>query len=201
MTFIEVMNSLFMNMLLFLTLNIEKLKRKMSLPPEILAFKLLRKANITKDEKLLVLTGMNYENRKTLYDQAKKSLKKSKGDNESSSSSINMKLEPTFLAENEKALMADGYRKAKGRGKKFGGGDRETWKRGRLGRGAAGLGEFQRTEYRSQPAQAGGYKYTESGSRVTQPRVRDRKNMNPTGPDCCTLTCKSCGSFITCMPR
>ena len=39
-------------------------KKKMTLPPEILAFKLLKKACITKEEKLLVLTGMNYENKK-----------------------------------------------------------------------------------------------------------------------------------------
>jgi hypothetical protein len=43
----------------------------MILPPEILAFKLLRKTNITKEEKQLVLTGMNYENRPTLYGEAK----------------------------------------------------------------------------------------------------------------------------------
>ena len=36
-------------------------KKSMSLPSEILAFKLLKKANITKEERLLVLTGMNYE--------------------------------------------------------------------------------------------------------------------------------------------
>ena len=47
-------------------------KKDMTLPPEILAFKLLRKACITKEEKLLVLTGMNYENKKTLYEEAKK---------------------------------------------------------------------------------------------------------------------------------
>jgi hypothetical protein len=41
-------------------------KKNMTLPPEILAFKLLRKANITKEEKQLVLTGMNNENRPTL---------------------------------------------------------------------------------------------------------------------------------------
>ena len=41
-------------------------KKNMILPPEILAFKLLRKTNITKEEKQLVLTGMNYENRPTL---------------------------------------------------------------------------------------------------------------------------------------
>ena len=36
---------------------IEKLK--MTLPSEILAFKLLRKANISKEEIMLVLTGLN----------------------------------------------------------------------------------------------------------------------------------------------
>ena len=41
-------------------------KKKMTLPPEILAFKLLMKANITKEEKLLVLTGMDLQ-RKTHY--------------------------------------------------------------------------------------------------------------------------------------
>jgi hypothetical protein len=43
-------------------------KKNMTLPPEILAFKLLRKANITKEEKQLVLTGMNNENRPTLLE-------------------------------------------------------------------------------------------------------------------------------------
>lgn len=57
---------------------IEK-KKKMTLPPEILAYKLLSKANITKEEKLLVLRGTNYNNNTTLYEEAKKSLKKFKG--------------------------------------------------------------------------------------------------------------------------
>ena len=73
-------------------------KKKMTLPPEILAFKLLRKANITKEEKLLVLTGMNYENKTTLYEEAKKSLKKFKGsDGESSTSGSSIKIEAAFL--------------------------------------------------------------------------------------------------------
>ena len=54
-------------------------KKKMILPVESLALKLLRKANITKEEKSLVLTGMNYDNKETLYEEAKKSLKKFKG--------------------------------------------------------------------------------------------------------------------------
>ena len=72
-------------------------KESMTLPSKILAFKLLHKANITKEEKILVLTGMNYDNKKTLYTEAKKSLKKFKGDTESSStSSATIKLEPFF---------------------------------------------------------------------------------------------------------
>ena len=48
----------------------------MTLPSEILAFKLLKKANITKEERLLVLPAMNYEQKSTLYEEAKSSLKK-----------------------------------------------------------------------------------------------------------------------------
>ena len=51
----------------------------MVLPSEILAFKLLKRANISKEEKMLVLTGINYANKITLYEAAKSSLKKFKG--------------------------------------------------------------------------------------------------------------------------
>ena len=42
----------------------------------MLAFKLLRKASITGDDKKLCLTGMDFSEKDKLYDQAKKSLKK-----------------------------------------------------------------------------------------------------------------------------
>ena len=88
---------------------IEKLDMK--LPPHILAFKLLRKANISKEINMLVLTDMNYENKEKLYVEAKASLKKFKrgitGGNISSGTSIT--LEPTFLAENGEALLAARY--------------------------------------------------------------------------------------------
>ena len=91
----------------------------MKLPSEILAFKLLRKAHISKEEKMLVLTGMNYKNKSTLYEEAKQSLKKFKGDISGGSASLgsSVKLEPTFLAENEEALLACGYVR-QGQGKK-----------------------------------------------------------------------------------
>ena len=59
--------------------NTGKLKKK-NLPPEVLAFKLLRKANIAKEQKMLVLTGMNYENWQTFYEEAEQSLKNFKCD-------------------------------------------------------------------------------------------------------------------------
>ena len=48
----------------------------MKMTLEILAFKPLRKANISGKEKLLVLTRLNYESRETLYEDAKTSLRK-----------------------------------------------------------------------------------------------------------------------------
>jgi hypothetical protein len=48
----------------------------MRLPLEILAFKLLRKALISREERMIVLTRMDFEKRTTLYNETKKSLKK-----------------------------------------------------------------------------------------------------------------------------
>ena len=170
-------------------------KKKMTLPPEILAFKLIRKANITKEEKLLVLTGMNYDNKGTLYEEAKKSLKKFKGGDSESSRSGAVKLEPTFLADNEEALLAAGYIKGKQRGKQGGGDREETWQRWRPRRGGA-VQQFSGTEYGRRER----YQHTESGSRLNQPRERNQKNINPIGPDGRTLTCKSCGSYRHLLP-
>ena len=132
-------------------------KKKITLPAEILAFKLLRKATITKEEKLLVLTGMNYDNKETLYEEAKKSLKKFKGsDGESCNSGSSIKMEPAFLAANEEALLAAGYKRTRDNSRGCGRDRGETWSHGRPGRGAAG-GEFPRTEFRRQTARGGGY--------------------------------------------
>ena len=141
-------------------------KKKITLLPEILAFKLLRKAKITKEEKMLVLTGMDYEHKETLYEQAKKSLKKFKGEAGHSKGEIvntNIKLEPAFLAQNEEALLAAGYVK---RGNSYSG-----YKRG--GRSGRGYGRGQAFN---------------SSQRAT-------KNLNPTGVDGKVLTCRSCGSY------
>lgn len=83
---------------------------------EILAFKILRKAKLGKEEKLLVLTGMNYEHKETLYEEAKTSLQKFKSDiteGQRGSGSV-IKLEPAYLAENEEALLAHVVKSQKG---------------------------------------------------------------------------------------
>ena len=49
-------------------------KKHMKLSPEVLAFRLLKKANITRKEKLLILTRLNFEDKSSLYQQTKQSL-------------------------------------------------------------------------------------------------------------------------------
>ena len=78
----------------------------MTLPSEILAFKLLKKANITKEEKMLVLTGINHENRKTLFEEAKQSLKKFKGNRIHEKEKT---IKPALFAEKQEALLASGF--------------------------------------------------------------------------------------------
>ena len=56
-------------------------KCKMTIPPQILAFRLLKCATISKEECLLVMSGLDYTKKEELYTQAKASLKKFKGDN------------------------------------------------------------------------------------------------------------------------
>ena len=86
-------------------------KRKMKHPSSILAFKLLKCANLTTDEYMIVLTGMNYDEANTLYEWAKKYLKKYKGDQAATKNSTNtaIKLDAAYLAVNEEVLLAAGH--------------------------------------------------------------------------------------------
>ena len=54
-------------------------KEEIKVPQVVLAFNLLKCARITKDERLLVLTGIDYGQKDSLYEQTKKSLRKFKG--------------------------------------------------------------------------------------------------------------------------
>ena len=71
-------------------------KIHVKLPPEILAFKLLRNANLSKQERLLVLTGVNFAEKEKMYVQTKHSLIKFMGDLKEDKARMgpNVRLEP-----------------------------------------------------------------------------------------------------------
>ena len=82
----------------------------MTIPSPILAFMMLKKAGISADDKKLVLSGMDYSKKDTLYEQAKKSLRKFKGDHcygsgstrgSSNGSSVAIKVEPAYYTQSE----------------------------------------------------------------------------------------------------
>ena len=76
----------------------KKIENKgMELPAEVLAFRLIKKANISGGEMLLILSELNFENKSSLYDDAKKALKKYKGIySEEINCVTNISLKPAF---------------------------------------------------------------------------------------------------------
>ena len=83
-------------------------KINIKLPSEILAFKLLRNANLSKQEKMLVLTGVNFAEKGNMYQQTKHSLIKFMGDLTEEKARIgpNVRLEPGW-----KKLVSCSYKK------------------------------------------------------------------------------------------
>ena len=76
---------------------------------------------------------MNYDKKSTLYEEAKASFKKFKGDESAQRVKSSIKLEPAYLAENEEALLAAGYVKFK-LNTKFDNRRGANWDRGGFGR-------------------------------------------------------------------
>ena len=75
---------------------LEKLQIK--LPPEILAFKLLKNANLRKQERMIVLTGVNFADKENMYKQTKHALIKFMGGltKEEDETGQNVRLEPAW---------------------------------------------------------------------------------------------------------
>ena len=75
---------------------LEKLHIK--LPSEILAFKLLRNAHLSKQERMIVLTGVNFAEKENVYQQTKYSLIKFMGDfsKEKAGTGSDVRLEPAW---------------------------------------------------------------------------------------------------------
>lgn len=80
-----------------LKLNLEE---TLTLPSSILAFKLLKGAKLTEEQRLVVMTSMDFDKLESLYTQAKKSLKKFFGSHDAgyntSNAGLNIKSEPVF---------------------------------------------------------------------------------------------------------
>ena len=153
-------------------------KKKMKIPSEILAFKLLKKANLTRQENLLILTGMNFDNRGSFFEEAKKALKKYKGCcMKIKSSSQNVMLDSTLQVKDDEAVYADGYIRAGGSSQDASADKGVSWK-----------SEHARDTYTS----VGGSWIKESVSKGNKNKV---KRINPTGSDGFILKCYSCGSF------
>ena len=155
--------------------------RGMVLPEMILAFKLLKGAKLLKEERLIILTGMNFENKQTLYQDAMISLKKFKSgpasDSATSSSSSNMgsiKVEPVFVTENA----------GRSRGFSYRGGYNSRGRRGVNNYNYSNRGYYHN---HNEPERQNNQGFNHRG--------RGTRKINPTGYDGRPLRCKACGSF------
>ena len=142
----------------------------MKIPVPILAFMLLKKANISKEEKMLVLTGMDFNEKSELYEQAKRSLIKFKGEQRTGAKSVtevnqDIKLEPTYATGSDEAY----WNNSRGRG----------FYQGRRGHGG----------YRGR-----GRGYSGTSRDENQPKGSSPRKLNPIRNGA-PLLCLSCGSY------
>ena len=187
-------------------------KLKMELPSAIVAFKLLRRANITSEERLLVLTGMDYSQKDTLYEQAQMSLKKFKGEQPSCGGSVVLgsrsgpgggvaiKVEPAFSVEQEEAMLAAGYghdsrqRGRNSRGSWRGSGSSRWRGSSNVNRRSGDVRSWRRSDDQQGNWRSGAGRSQMQGG-YSGGRGNDSRPLNPVGPDGNTLLCVACGSF------
>ena len=146
---------------------IEKLQ--INLPPEILAFRLLQGAHISRQEQLIILTGINYEKKATMYEEAKTMLKRFAGCKGAITWCSSTREESKYKLHN-------------------GGFVNERCNQ-------AFLGENRRQQARDESVSsgAGDDRKTRRESFVNQRGIK--KKINPTGRDGEVLKCLSCGSY------
>jgi len=157
--------------------NYNKLVKKgMTLPSEILAFKLLKQANLESEERLLVLTGMDYTNKQEHYEHAKLSLKKFKGDQVSEASNSLKAATLESVCVTDEVL----YTNHRQQNNYYG-------RRGRGGSRGGARPRQQRTHPQNQPNSA-----TDS--------TRPTRKINAKNFEGKLLTCASCGSYRHLLP-
>ena len=146
----------------------ERIKNKgITLPSSILAFKLLNGARLSEDERLVIMTGMNFTQKDKLYEDAVSSLKKFKcgtasGGASNDSYGMNIKAEPTYYTS----------------------GGRNT---------RSGYGSYRnRSNYRE--TQKSGI-YTGGSEFNQQRRSTNQKDVNPMSKSGQILRCHQCDSY------
>ena len=146
---------------------------------------------------MLVLTGIDFSQKSTLFDQTKRSLKKFKGEQAGGSGDIAgagqaIKLEPAFLAENEEALAAAGYYRSRRKTTAVGSGF--SMSRGNRSRGggrgfiAPSASERNRRSYARQNQKQKDVNREKHVSKLEKP-------LNPKDANGQYLTCHNCGSY------
>ena len=81
-----------------------------TLPEEILAYMLMKRAGLTHIEKMLVLSRVDIEKKETLFKDVKSNMKNILGKRlQNKDKEGDIRLEPAFLAQNEEVLAAHGY--------------------------------------------------------------------------------------------
>ena len=165
---------------------LEKLNIK--IPSEILALKLLGKANLSKQERMIVLTGVNFADKENMYKETKHSLIKFLGTltDENDRFGHDVKLEPAWRKSTSSSNKAGHIQRGNiGWMKK---------KLNPLGSDGGEMGRPWRFERNTgRYAEAGKDQKIKSGSVVYKTGIK--KKINPSGRDGEVLKCKSCGSF------
>ena len=171
---------------------------KITLPSEILAFKLLIHCNITAEEQMLVKSGIDYEKKETMYEQTKTSLKKFKTESTASCSTSN---NSSFSIKTESVNATYPRRGNANRFKPRGGSFQHsranfngTGTQKVQGQGA-NFGSFNTNSYRQNNRWAGASSSNRGNRRGhANSNGKDNRPMNPVGQDGNIMRCVVCDS-------
>jgi hypothetical protein len=173
-----------------------------TLPSHVLAFTLLRRAGLSMEEKMLVLSGVNYENKDTLYEQTIKSMKKFKGEGSSCGANISsmnspsqpvIKVEPAYYTRGGYGYRGNNSRYPQSSGRGIFRGNA----RGHLPFRQNTGGLFRSYGRNEGPNNAGSWRGRGGNGNPWKSQVATsgEKATNPIGTDGRPLRCSSCDSF------
>lgn len=166
-----------------------------TIPENLLAFKLLKGAGLTRDERLVIMTGIQLD-KETIYQEAKQSLKKYKGEC-LGASGINNR----FLVKEEPAYIATSSG--------FASRSSNYPRRGRNARRGSASGQFNRNKETNPVGRDGNVMACSKCSSTRHlynvcPHRDGESKLNPIGRDGKRMTCNSCFSthhFLSSCPH